>query len=168
MRSLILYYSHSGNTAYVAEELLYSLRQKGQADIFELEYTGRRKSLTRRLFYRIAPSLVKLKAVPLDLKDYDLLCLGIPVIAGAPPPALIKFIYLCKNLDNKRVICFYVYGIAASAEKCDSFVRKLLLSKGRTQITSMFVPWADVYNEQYLGKAIHDTLSKASLVSSPI
>jgi len=160
MKSLVVYYSHYGNTAYVADKFSDALRKYGETRVLELEYSGGKKNLATRLLYRLIPSLVKISPIASDLKDYDVLCLGIPVVAGYPPAAVAKYINTCKNLDNKEIICCYVYGIEASAKSCSKFVERVLQRRGSPAIISMGVPWSSVHDEQFLNKAINEAIEK--------
>ncbi len=75
MKSLVIYYSHYGNTAVAAHRAWNILSKKGPSDIFELEYAGGKKNIFVRALYRIFPAMVKLEPIPIDLSDYDLLYL---------------------------------------------------------------------------------------------
>jgi len=160
MKSLVIYYSHTGNTANVVKSFAAALRKMGEVDIFELEYSHGKRNLLQRLLYRLMPFLVRLNLVPLDLKDYDVLCLGIPVLFGYPPPAVSKYISISKNMAKKKIICCYVYGVEASAKNCSRYVEKILARKGRPEITSVFVSWVNAYNVEFLDNLINETMRK--------
>jgi hypothetical protein len=160
MKSLIVYYSHYGNTAYVADKFLEVLRKYGDVDIFELAYAGGKKSLPTRILYRIIPSLVHLAPVPLDLKNIDVLCLGISILGGYPSSAMLKYLRLFKNLDDKKVICLYVYALEPSAWHCCRYVEKILQKRGHPKIINVYIPWPKMYNKQFLDKVIKEALDK--------
>jgi hypothetical protein len=160
MKSLVIYYSHSGNTTYVMQKLHEALPNKEQAESFRLQYKGGTKSLITRLFYRINPSLVKLEPVPFDIKDYNLLCLGIPVLGAHPSAAILKYITTCKNIDKKKIICCYIYGLEASAKICARKIEGILQKKGQPNIINMYVPWMDIHKEQFLDKTISNALAE--------
>lgn len=160
MRSLAVYYSHYGNTAFVTHKGWKELSKKGEADIFEVEYVGGRKSIVTFAFYRIFPFLVRLKPIPFDLNNYDILFIGVPVLAAHPSPALLKYIKSIKNINNKKIICCYVYGIELSAKHCAVRVAKILEKQGTPCIMNIFIPWVDVHNESFLDKTLIETISK--------
>ncbi len=160
MKSLVVYYSHFGNTAYVASRLQEALAAKGSADIFALEYADKKKSLARQFLYRTFPSLVNLAPIPTDLKEYDVLCLGIPVILGSPSPAFQKYISICVNLHNKKVICCYVYGIERDARNYAKQLEKILAPKINQPIISIFIHWGNVHMEGFISKAVNEAMAK--------
>ena len=162
MRSLIIYYTHSGNTAYAARRFFDALRKQGDTDLFELKYIGGEKSLLVRFFYRFMPSMVQLATVPFDLKEYNVLCLGIPVLGGYPSGAISKYISMCENIDKKKIICFYIYGFEASAENCSRYIEKLLRKRGNPEIINAYIPWHSVLKEDFLDKVIAFTMSKVT------
>jgi menaquinone-dependent protoporphyrinogen IX oxidase len=162
MRSLIVYYSHSGNTALVANKMFYALSKKGEADIVRLEYAKGSRNLLVRLLYRMMPALTALAPVVANLKDYDVICLGIPVIAGRPSSAITKYVNMCENISNKKVICCYVYGVEISAKQCAKYIENIFNKKGQPNITQLFIPWNKVHNEQFLDGVISTALTSFS------
>ncbi|MCM8819651.1 MAG: hypothetical protein NC925_02535 [Candidatus Omnitrophica bacterium] len=160
MRSLVIYYSHRGTTAFIARQFFEAFKKIGEAEIFELKYLGGEKNLIIRFLYRFMPSKVKLITVPLDLKDYDCLCLGISVIGGYPSAAIIKYILDCQNIDKTKIICFYVFGLDASAEHCSKYVTGLLNKKNPLQIINIFMPWYEVFKKDFLENNISYALNK--------
>lgn len=163
MKGLVIYYSHLGNTAYVADRLADALREKGEVDIFQLGYRSGRINLPMRLLYRILPSLVKMEPVNLDLKDYNVVCFGISVMAGYPPAIMSKYLRLCENINKKKIICFFIYAVEESAKRCTKYVGKILQKKGGTIITNMFVPWTKACDTDYLEKVINGAVIKLGL-----
>ncbi|MDD5195956.1 MAG: hypothetical protein PHQ96_09870 [Candidatus Omnitrophica bacterium] len=161
MRSLVIYYSHRGNTAYVARAFFEALKKKGDTDIFELKYIGG-EGLFTRILCRLMPSRTQLATIPLDLGGYDLLCLGIPVIGGFPSSAITKYIQTFSNINGKKIICCYIYGVEASAEHCSHYIEKLVRNKGNPEIINVFVPWYDVLKENFLENIISKTILKVA------
>lgn len=158
MKSLVVYYSHSGNTAYVVQRLLFALNKRGDAEIAKIKYARHARNLLMRLFYRAMPSLVTLEPIVTDLKDYDVVCFGIPVLGGHPSAAIVKYISICENLGKKKVVCCYVYGIELSAKRCAHYVERLLKQKGEPEIIKLFIPWTNVRNEELIDGVIEETL----------
>lgn len=162
MKSLVVYYSHYGNTAFVTHKAWTELNKKGEADIFELEYLGGKKNIITRFFYRIFPFLVKIKSIPLDLNNYDVLFLGVPVLAAHPSSAVLKYIQSIKNINSKRISCCYIYGAELSAKRCAAHVSKILEKKGSPYIMNIFIPWSNVHNESFLHKTLIEPLDQLS------
>jgi len=162
VKSLIVYYSHYGNTAFVTHRAWTELSKKGEADIFEVEYIDGKKNIIKRFFYRFFPFFVKIKPVPADLSNYDILFLGIPVLAAHPSSALLKYIKSIQNIDNKRIICCYVFGIELSARHCATNISKILSKAGNPRITNIFIPWNNVHTVNFVDKALIEVISKLS------
>jgi len=163
MKSLVVYYSRYGNTSRVADTVFDLVGKKGEANIVEIEYQNGRQSLLNRIFYRFFPMFVKLAPIKSDLKDYDLVCMGIPVWGGRPSAPVTKYLYLTKNVIGKKVICFYIYGFKESALRCSRYISSLLKRKGISTVESVYVHWDDVGNEVFLNDAILGALSKLAL-----
>ena len=162
MKSLVAYYSRYGNTARVADALIDSLRNKGSADLLQIEYQKRDQNLLNRAFFRFFPMFVKLAPIKSDLKDYDLLCVGIPVWGGRPSAPVTKYLLLTKNVIGKKAVCFYIYGFKESAVRCSKYINSLLKKKGFLRVESVFVHWDNVGNELFLNQAISEALAKIS------
>ena len=137
----------------------------GEASIMRLEYKRGKRNPLLRFIYKIFPNLVQLKRIKSDLTAYDTLCLGIPVIAGRPSSSISKYISMCKNLNNKNIICCYVYGFEANAKRCARNTLKILRKKTNANIIEMFVPWNYAHKENELDSIIVKALSKLSSVS---
>jgi len=162
MKTLLVYYSHYGHTYNVALAFQEALNKLGTVDACELEYQKPRQGLLKRAFYRLYPDLVRLAPIPLDLKGYDILCLGVPVWGGRPSAPVTKYLHLCKNIDNKIIICFFVYGMEASAVTCFNFVNKLVKRKGHPLVVPVYVPWEKAQQKEFVSKAITAALEKIS------
>ena len=160
MRSLFIYYSHSGNTAYVTDRFKDAFAKLGKTDIFEIDYLHSKPTILRRFFAQFFPFLVRIIPIKVDLKSYDILFLGIPVMDNRPSAVLIKYMQLLKHITGKKIICCYVYGVETSAKKCAKFTERLLTSKGNHQISHVYASYCDIYNEDFLIELIADTLSR--------
>jgi len=104
MKSVILYYSRTGKTKFLAEKL----REELGADLVEIRDLKSRGGLFGFLRgARDAHLGLKTEVVPsgFDLSNYELIILGTPVWADSPTPALNTFLDTC-NLMNKKVILF--------------------------------------------------------------
>lgn len=108
MKSLIVYYTRSGNTRFVAETIAAEIG----ADVDEVIDLKKRSGIRgwlsggfdarRGRETEIAP----IKKVP---AEYDLLIFGSPIWAGRPTPAITT--YLKKNdVSGKKVAIFFSQG----------------------------------------------------------
>lgn len=129
MKSAIIYYSYSGNTKKVAEILAGSLSKSGPVEQVELIATDESKSFfmqCRRAFYHLKATL---NPVQVDLSAYDLICLGSPVWAFAPAPAINTYLDLCTGLAGKEVVLFTTYGSGTGNQRCLRYMQDLLSKK---------------------------------------
>jgi flavodoxin len=162
MKSLVAYQSHTGSTSLIAHKFYETLKAKGEADIFELKYASGRRSFFRQLVDRFLPKLAPLKGAPLDIKDYNILCIGIPVWGGRPAPLVLSYIHKCKDIRGKKVICVALYEFEASAQACLAYVKKVLQNKGPSEIIDLGIQWFRSGDEEYVNKIIKDMIDKAS------
>lgn len=163
MKAAIIYHTHYGNTAYIVRLFREAFSGKLDTDTFELKYAGGKKNLILRLIYRVVPSLVKLAPVVLDLKEYDIIFFGVAVMGGHPSSAMAKYLNLCRNIANKKIICCYVYSIEASMQACRGYVEETFKAKGVQSCINVEIPWGQVLNKQFLDKLIGDTMVKLGL-----
>tara|TARA_B100000315_G_C14560921_1_gene580551 strand:- start:1248 stop:1739 length:492 start_codon:yes stop_codon:yes gene_type:complete len=162
MKSLVVYYSHYGNTAKVIHKIFEYLRQLGEAQLNRLEYLEGKSNPLKRLIFKIFPNLVELAPIPIDLSEYDLLCIGIPVLGGLPSSIISKYLRVCKSIDKKKIICCYVYGFEINAKGCSDYVKKLLTKKENPDIIEMFMSWSEISKPNYVDNKIKEALAKVS------
>jgi flavodoxin len=104
VKTLIVYYSKTGNTKYVAQKIAEQLNgelseisdkknRKGKLNFVKSGYESIRKKLTEI-------------EVNKKIDDYDFVIVGSPVWAGKIPPATRTF--LVKNDFNNKKIAFFV------------------------------------------------------------
>lgn len=104
MRSIVIFYSRTGNTQLVAEEIATIL----SSDIKPLLDKKSRKGFWGYLLAGRDSMLKKqteIENVSLNLADYDLIFLGCPNWAANVPPALRTFLNQV-DLANKKVVLF--------------------------------------------------------------
>jgi len=104
MKSVILYYSRTGKTRFLAEKL----RDELGADLVEIKDLKKRVGLSGFVGgVRDARLGLKTEVAPssFDLSNYELVIFGTPVWAYSPTPAVSTFLDKC-NLVNKKVILF--------------------------------------------------------------
>jgi flavodoxin len=124
MRSIVFYYSSTGNTKRVAEKIAQELG----ADIEEIVDHKNRLGLAGVLRGGYDSSrgretpIEETKKLP---ENYDLVVLGTPVWNLGPTPAIRS--YLAKNsLSEKKVALFCTYG-NAGGKRAISKLKKLIL-----------------------------------------
>jgi flavodoxin len=117
MERLVVYYTRTGKTKFVAE----AIASKLGADIEEIVDLKKREGklgwitaggdALRKKLAEIAPT----KKVP---ADYDLIVIGTPIWASSPTPAIRTYISQ-NNLSSKKVALFYTFdsGLKQAGEK---------------------------------------------------
>ena len=109
MKSIIIYYSRSGNTEKLAKQIQNDL----QSDVLKVEPKKAYGNYISALFRVIGEKMSKKKPefitqIP-DLKDYDTILIGTPIWAYSLPVFLSEFISQC-DLKGKKVIPFATFG----------------------------------------------------------
>lgn len=105
------------------------LSKKGECEEIELIALDESKLFLeqcRRAFYR---KKAKINPVKSDFSGYDLICLGSPVWAFAPVPAMNTFLDLATGLSGKQVVLFTTYGSGTGNERCLNYMQNLLTKK---------------------------------------
>jgi flavodoxin len=158
MKSLVVYYTRTGNTKFVAETVAAELG----SDIDEvvdlkkregtLGYMAAGRDATGEKLTEIAPP----KRAP---KDYDLIVIGTPVWAWRPSAAIRT--YLSKNdLSGKKVALFFTMdgNLRGAIEKTKSlmpnavFVGELVLAKptsDKDATAKKIVDWCSTIKKQF-------------------
>lgn len=111
MKSIIIYYSRSGNTEKIAKQIQSDIN----CDILKIEpeeeygnYISSCLRVTKEKRNPVPPAFIT--EVP-DLKDYDCIFIGYPIWAQDLPQFVSEFITQC-DLKNKTVIPFATYGMS--------------------------------------------------------
>ena len=109
-KKLVVYYSLSGNTAFIAKTIAETI----QADVLALQPKKPMPStMILKLLWGVKQILTKEKpellAFEKDPAGYDLIFLGTPVWAGSYTPALRTF-FSTVSLQRKNIALFCCYG----------------------------------------------------------
>jgi flavodoxin len=162
MRSAIIFYSYSGNTAKVAEVLHDELTSKGSADVFSLEPEDESDSFLgqcRRAFFK---QKAKIKDTIFDLSNYSLICFGTPVWAFGMAPALRAYIDKCSGLEGKSIILFTTFGSGTGNNKCLNEMQAILSQKGVKDFKRFSVSQFKINDQQFIQDKINE-VSRLSL-----
>lgn len=161
MEAIIVYYSYSGNTKKVADILAEYLRQKYAVRILRLEPRDESDSF----FIQAARALFRRKAiipaVDFDLSDYDLICLGSPVWAFAPAPAMNTYLEGCFGLEGKPVVLFTTYGSGAGVGRCFNYMQRILYQKGAKDFRKFSIQQFKVNEKGFVNKVVSENLKLA-------
>ncbi|MCF7795856.1 flavodoxin [Patescibacteria group bacterium] len=111
MKSLIIFYSLTGNCRKIAKEL----NKKYPSDIIELKLKrGFKKPKMNFInmliggFQAITKKTPDIKNLDINLNNYDQIILGTPVWASTMSPAIRTFLKK-HNIENKKIIIFSSY-----------------------------------------------------------
>ena len=140
MKSIIVYYSYSGNTKKVTQILSEFLQQKGQVDILELKAQDESDKFFGQAFRAFRHKKAVIQSLNFDLSTYDFICFGSPVWAFGPAPAINTYLDQCFGLENKEVILFTTYGSGTGNQRCLNYMQDLLARKGAQQFSRFSIP----------------------------
>lgn len=149
MKSIILYYSYTGNTKKIAEILAAHLRQKSEVDIVELKSLDESDKFLSQAFRALRHKKAKIQSVNFNLSNYDLICLGTPVWAFAPSPAMNTYLDECFGLEGKEVILFTTYGSGTGNQRCLNYMQEILSKKGPRQFSRFSIQQFKVNNKEF-------------------
>ncbi|MEN6379327.1 MAG: flavodoxin [Methanofastidiosum sp.] len=108
MKTLVVYYSRSGNTKKIAEEI----SNKMKCDVEEIIDTKNRKGIIgwlRAAMDARSKKLTKIKEITKDPAKYEVIVIGTPIWGGYMVPAVRAYINENKS-KFKNVAFFCTYG----------------------------------------------------------
>ncbi|MCM8820199.1 MAG: NAD(P)H-dependent oxidoreductase [Candidatus Omnitrophica bacterium] len=151
MKAIIIFYSFSGNTKLVAQELEFYLKEKNfTTEVIELKPVDESKKFFTQASQAFIHKKAKLKEVNYNLDDYDIACFGTPVWAFAPAPALNTYLDRVSCLENKKVVLFVTFGSGLGVNKCLQYIKKILRRKGVKDITNFSIQQEKVFNKEFV------------------
>jgi flavodoxin len=157
MKSIIIYYSYSGNTKKVTEILAEYLRQKGEVEEIELTGLDEAKTFLAQGKRALIHTRARIAPVVFDLSVYDLICLGTPVWAFAPAPAVNTYLDNCRGVEGKDVILFTTYGSGAGRERCLNYMQRILAKKGAKNFKRFSIQQFQVKDKEFVLAKIKET-----------
>ncbi|NHJ33027.1 MAG: flavodoxin [Asgard group archaeon] len=106
MKSLVIYYSKTGNTKLMAE----AIASEVNADLFEIQRQKDIKSSGFMLYFRggfesMTKKNIRLEKTDIDFSKYDIIFLGTPVWAWRLNPVVRSFLKKVK-IENKKIGLF--------------------------------------------------------------
>ena len=163
MKSLIVYYSWSGNTELVAKTLAEIIK----ADVIQIEDVT--KPSKEEAFKSGKEASIQGKSWPVkpfnkDLSGYDRIFVGCPVWFGMPTPEFNAFIEQV-DFKGKQVVVFVTLG-GGSQEKAIKTMTEKVTVKGGKVVSSFFVRTKNVTKDDIVNKA--KEISKQYSQSVPV
>ena len=138
MKSAVVHYSFSGNTARVAHQIVDMLVQKGEEAIpVRIRPLKEERNFILQCKDSFLGKKPELYRTLLDLKDFDRVIIGSPVWAFKPAPAINTYLEQCSSLENKTAICFVTYGSGTGKEKALEVMKRGLEMKGARVVAMM-------------------------------
>ena len=155
MKTLIVYYSYSGNTDRVAKLWAQTLKAKGEVTLQRLKpkaeitgfgaqcmaaFTGKKAELDEGIGYDVSP--------------YDLVIIGCPGWAFAPVPAMNTYLSKVNGLNGKKTAVLLTSGSGLGVKKCFKNIRVILESKGVSHVDEINIPDRKQGDEAFIASSI--------------
>jgi flavodoxin len=160
MRSIIIYYSYSGNTKKVAELLSEYLRAKGEVDTIQLKGLDESDKFFAQVARALRRTRAKIAPTIFDLTKYDLICFGTPVWAFGPAPAMNTYLDNCSGVEGKEVILFTTYGSGTGNNRCLNYMQDILSKKGAREFRQFSVQQFKVEDKEFVLSKIQEALAR--------
>ncbi|MDD5492977.1 MAG: flavodoxin [bacterium] len=151
MKTLIVYYSYTGNTELVAKTIASEI----SADILKVEdaeKTGKLKIYFSGSFAAKRGKSWPIKTINVLLKDYDRIFIGAPVWAGKAAPEINAYIEQAE-LKGKPVVVFVTMGGSKSDEAIQGLSDKIKAKEGKV-VSSFSVKTGGIKKEEIITKAV--------------
>ncbi|MCX5666976.1 MAG: NAD(P)H-dependent oxidoreductase [Candidatus Omnitrophica bacterium] len=159
MRTLITYYSFSGNTDKVANIFADLLRKKGEVVLQRLKPADEIKKFAPQCKAAFTGKRAVLEGdLQFDLGQYDLLLIGSPVWAFAPTPSINTYLDKLSGLNGKRAIILLTSGSGTGVNRCFKNIRKVLESKGASKVDEVNVPDRKLNDTGFITAALEKVL----------
>jgi flavodoxin len=159
MKSIVIYYSYTGNTKKVAAVLAGYLKEKSEVEIIELKSLDEARSFLGQAARAFWKKRAQIQPVNFDLKDFDLICLGTPVWAFAPAPAMNTYLDNCAGLEGKDIILFTTYGSGTGNKRCLNYMQEILSQKGAREFKKFSIQQFKVNDQNFILYRIKEVLS---------
>lgn len=159
MKAIVIYYSYSGNTKKVSEILRVFLENQGyQVELMQLEALDESKSFLGQCHRAFNKKQAQLKICNFDMTEYDLVCVGTPVWAFGPAPAVNTFLAECKGLSGKKVVIFTTYGSGTGNNRCLNYMKQKLIFKGAKEIQNFSVQQFKIKDNSFVNLKLQDLI----------
>ncbi len=159
MKSLITYYSYSGNTDKVAKVFRKVLGKKGQVDTCRL----RPKDEIKTFFGQCKAAFMRKRAELEDgaifaVTSYELILIGSPVWAFAPTPAINTYLDKLFCVKGKRVVIFLTSGSGAGVKRCFDNIKMALETRGVFKVHEVNIQDRRVSDETFVASSLEKIL----------
>lgn len=139
MKNLIVYYSVSGQTRYVAD----IIKEQLKCDVFEIKTKEEIKPGVFSRYYKgtkamFSSVLPELKPYDINIDDYDRIIFGFPNWGSNFPPAVKAFIEQ-NDFSGKKIYLYTTY-VARGGSKCLENAAKYFRSSSVEEIGKFSLP----------------------------
>ena len=144
----------------MAQILSEYLQQKSEVDVLELKAKDESSSFLsqcRRAFWH---KRVEIEPGKFDLKSYDLVCIGTPVWAFAPAPAINAYLDKCFGLERKEAVLFTTYGSGTGNGRCLNYMQKILSKKSAGVFRRFSIQQFKINDKEFVLSKIQEALNK--------
>lgn len=159
MKSIIIYYSYSGNTKQVAGVLSEILSQKGEVEVRELKGLDESDNFLGQVARAFWRKRARIEPVDFELKAFDLICFGTPVWAFGPAPAMNTYLDKCFGIEGKEVVLFTTFGSGAGNGRCLNYMQEILAKKGAEKFKRFSIQQFKVNEQNFILCRIKKVLS---------
>lgn len=150
MKSIIIYYSYSGNTKKVTRILGEYLSRMSEVEFIELKAPDESNAFFAQAAKALRHKRAKIQPVNFDLKNYDLICFGTPVWAFGPALAMNTYLDKCFGLEGKDIILFTTYGSGTGNARCLNYMQNILAKKGAKGFMRFSIQQFKVNNKEFV------------------
>ena len=159
MKTLITYYSFSGNTDKVADIFADVLRKRGEVVLQRLKPANEIQNFALQCKAAFMGERAVLEGdVQFDLGQYDLVMIGSPVWAFAPTPSINTYLDKLSGLNGKRVIMLLTSGSGTGVGRCFKNMRKVLENKGAAKVDEVNIPDRKQNDKEFIASSLEKVL----------
>jgi flavodoxin len=158
MKGVVVFYSYSGNTRKTADVLVECLKERGDVLSFELKPLDESSSFFGQAVRAFRRARSVIPEMNFNLSSYDLICLGTPVWAFGPAPAMNTYLDRCSGLEGKKVVLFTTYGSGTGNGRCLDYMQNILAGKGARDFKRFSIQQRKVSDRAYALSIIKNTL----------
>ena len=160
MKSIVIYYSYSGNTKKIAALLSSYLKQLGETELVELKAADESDIFIKQASRGFRHIKAELQAVNFELSQYDLICFGTPVWAFGPTPAINAYLDKCVGIEDKSVVLFTTYGSGTGNTRCLNYMQTILTKKGAKDAKRFSVQQFKVSDSNFVQEVIKEAIGE--------
>jgi flavodoxin len=158
MKTAIIYYSQAGNTKKVAEILGGYVKEKSEVEYIELKSQDEPKFFLSQCYRALRYTKAKIAPVNFDLREYVFVCLGTPVWAFGPTPAINAYLDSCSGAADKEIILFTTYGSGTGNSRCLDYMQNILSQKGAKNFRRFSVQQFKANDKEFILSKVKEVL----------